>query len=231
MDLERKIVRGILNAGADHRGVVRARPGPGPVPIAAWNENFLRRPGIADRGNGGIGRAEPCARRLLIRLVHQPEDDSGIGREMLGKLAPEIRKRRIGGLRAADQRAEALAVVVRVDVDLEALARRVGHDVIEAAELGGIERAKFTVLETFPQERQPDHAQAFAGVVIDLGVRGIGVVGAERTRHVGTELGARKIDSEKERAGHGVSPQPPPRMSSGASTRQRRSLYIERSAI
>jgi hypothetical protein len=35
MHLEREIVPGVLNSGADDRGVVRAGPGPRPVPVTA----------------------------------------------------------------------------------------------------------------------------------------------------------------------------------------------------
>jgi len=79
MHLEREIVRSILNAGADDRGVVRARPRPCPVPIAAGYEDLLRHgSGVADRRNRSVRGTEPCGRRLVMGLVYQPKDDVGI---------------------------------------------------------------------------------------------------------------------------------------------------------
>ena len=204
MDLEREIVRGVLNAGADDGVIVRARPRPCPVPVAARHQDLLRhRPGAADCRDGGVRRPKPCARRLIMRLVHQSEHDVGIGLVMDRELAPQIREGRVGCLRASDQRTEAVAIVVRLDFDLQALAGRVAHHVVEPAELHGIERCVLAVLDAFPQKRQPNHAHALGGVVIDLGVRGIGIVGAENARHIGTEFSPGEIDSEKKRAGHG----------------------------
>ena len=57
-----------------------------------------------------------------MRLVHQPKHDIGVGFEMKREFAPQIRKGRIGCLRASDQCAEAVAVIVRLDFDLQALA-------------------------------------------------------------------------------------------------------------
>src|SRR5262249_13565043 len=99
-------------------------------------------------------------------------------------------------------RAETVAVVVRLDFDLETLAGGIVHHVVEPAELGGIERAELAALHALPQERQPDDAHAFGGVVVDLGMRGIGVVGAEDAGDIRTELGPREIHTEKKRAGH-----------------------------
>ena len=119
------------------------------------------------------------------------------------ELAPQIGEGRIGCLRGSDQCTEAVAVVVRLDFDLQAFAGRVAHHVVEPAELHGIKRCVLTVLDAFPQKRQPNHAHAFGGVVIDLGVCGIGIVGAENARHIRTEFSPGEIDSEKKRAGHG----------------------------
>jgi len=121
---------------------------------------------------------------------------------VLRKLAPEIRESRIGRLRAADQCTEAVTVVVRLDFDLQALAGRVVHHVRETAELRGIERSELGVLHALPQKWEPDHAQTFGCVVIDLGVRGVSVVGSENARHIGAEFGPGEIYSEKKLACH-----------------------------
>ena len=154
MHLEREIMCRILNASADHRGVVGGRPGPGAVPIAARHQDFLRhRAGGADRRDGGVRRANPCARRLIMGLVHQPEHDVRVRLEVKRQLAPQIRKGRIGCLRASDQCAEAVAVIVRLDFDLKALAGRIVHHVVEPPELSGVEWSLLGVLDAFPQER------------------------------------------------------------------------------
>ena len=57
-------------------------------------------------------------------------------------------------------------------------------------------------LHALPQKWEPDHAQAFGCVVIDLGVRGVSVVGSKNARHIGAEFGPREIHSEKQRACH-----------------------------
>jgi hypothetical protein len=137
-----------------------------------------------------------------MRLVHQPEDDVGTGLEVLRKLGPEIGESRIGRLRAADQCTEAVTVVVRLDFDLQALAGRIIHHVRETAEFRGIERSELGALHALPQKWEPDHAQAFGRVVIDLGVRGVSVVGSKNARHIGAEFSSGEIYSEKQRACH-----------------------------
>ena len=119
------------------------------------------------------------------------------------ELAPQIGEGRIGCLRASDQCTEAVAVVVRLDFDLQAFAGGVAHHVVEPAELHGIKRCVLAALDAFPQKRQPNHAHALGGVVIDLGMCGIGIVGAENAQHIRTEFSPGEIDSEKKRAGHG----------------------------
>jgi len=94
---------------------------------------------------------------------------------------------------------------VRLDFDFQAFASRVVHHVIKARQLGCIERSEFAVLEPLPQERQPDYAQAFGRVVVDLGMGRIGVVDAKRSGDIGAELGAGEIDADQERTSHDVS--------------------------
>jgi hypothetical protein len=88
-----------------------------------------------------------------MRLVHQPKHDIGVGFEMKREFAPQIRKGRIGCLRASDQCAEAVAVIVRLDFDLQALAGRIVHHVVQPPELCGVEWCLLGVLDAFPQER------------------------------------------------------------------------------
>jgi hypothetical protein len=90
-----------------------------------------------------------------MRLVHQPEDNVGIGLVVDSELAPQIGKGRIGRLRAVDQRAETETVIVRFDFDLEALARGIAHDIVDPAELRRVERPELSGLDALPQERQP----------------------------------------------------------------------------
>ena len=72
---------------------------------------------------------------------------------MLRKLAPEVRERRVGRLCASDQCTETEAVVVRFDLDLQALAGRIVHHVVEAAELRGIERCELAVAAAAPTKK------------------------------------------------------------------------------
>jgi hypothetical protein len=91
---------------------------------------------------------------------------------------------------------------VRLDLDLQAFAGRIIHDVVEPAELHAIEWSVLGVLDALPQKRKPNDAHPFGCVVIDLGMRGIRIIGAKRSRHVRTEFGPGEIDSEKKRAWH-----------------------------
>ena len=51
MNLKCKIMEGIMNAGANHGGVVGRCPRPGTVIVTPGNKDFLRGTGAADRRN------------------------------------------------------------------------------------------------------------------------------------------------------------------------------------
>ena len=72
---------------------------------------------------------------------------------------------------------------MRLDFDLEALASRIVHDVIQPGQLRRVERPEIGELQSLPQKRESDHIESFGRVVIDLLVRWVGIVLSVNPRH------------------------------------------------
>lgn len=83
---------------------------------------------------------------------------------------------------------------MEIDDDARAAGFGLAEDGLEAAELGGVERAAGLGLQPFPADRQADELDAAGGVEIEVRAAGVDVILA--VDGAGAEFGAGQVDAD-----------------------------------
>ena len=140
--LECIVVQRIVDrAGIDRRRIAAAGPAPCTGPVGAGHQDFLCRADLADGRDRGVVDLRLLLGGLLVRLVHQAEDDVGIAFERRRHIAPERGKTAGGRAAGANQVAPGGAVIVRIQNDVHAKRFGLADHLLKIGHLRLIERA------------------------------------------------------------------------------------------
>src|SRR5690606_22808390 len=138
----------------------------------------------------------------VVRLVHQTiAPQSRVVVNFQSDLAPGLGKRGTRNLWRVDHLAVVTVVVVHIQDDFHAVLVRQVQRLLDARQLGGIQRGAKLGLDTLPEEAQTDQLEAQLTMTLVVGLVGIGVAlvvdtwNPARIEHAGREVHAYQIDT------------------------------------